>query len=209
MQAPKTATIVTTIEFTGNNFKAACCGMRSLVTICETRGFSTTSIREKSSETRGFSDFQPWHTVCESVTHVTSKLEMLTFEKTTERETEMFYPRRLLLSLVIAAGAVFSNVVFSNSLSAFSPPVQLSQSAQLSQGFLTSQPDSIDTWISLETLTAYDTWQWSIDFTQVHPFVWSGIVLFAVLIAMIWASSDREIARLLGNKPTKPVHPKK
>ena len=31
---------------------------------------------------------------------------MLTFEKTSELGTEMFYPRRLLLSLVIAAGAV-------------------------------------------------------------------------------------------------------
>ncbi|MGI9495423.1 MAG: hypothetical protein ACR2NK_05190 [Mariniblastus sp.] len=201
--------IVTTIEFIENISMTACNGMRSLLIICETRGFSTTSLRQNISETRAFCDFLRWHTVCEGVTHVASKLGMLTFEKTTKPGTEMFYPRRLLLSLVIAAGAVFSNVVFSNSLSAFSPPVQLSQSAQLSQGFLTSQPDSIDTWISLETLTAYDTWQWSIDFTQVHPFVWSGIVLFAVLIAMIWASSDREIARLLGNKPTEPVHPKK
>lgn len=209
MHAPKTATIVTTIEFTGNHLKAACCGMRSLVTIRETRGFSTTSIREKSSETRGFSDFQPWHTVCESVTHVTSKLEMLTFEKTTKRETEMFYPRRLLLSLVIAAGAVFGNVVLSNSTSAFSPPVQLSQSAQLSQGFSTSQPDTIDTWISLEGSTEFDPWKWSIDFTQLHPFIWAGIVLFAVLITMIWASSDREIARLFGNETTESIHPKK
>lgn len=134
---------------------------------------------------------------------------MLTFEKITKRETEMFYPRRLLLSLVIAAGAVFGNVVLSNSTSAFSPPVQLSQSAQLSQGFSTSQPDTIDTWISLEGSTAFDPWKWSIDFTQLHPFTWAGIVLFAVLITMIWASSDREIARLFGNETTESIHPKK
>ncbi|MDA7875276.1 hypothetical protein N9B31_06275 [Mariniblastus sp.] len=134
---------------------------------------------------------------------------MLTFEKTSELGTEMFYPRRLLLSLVIAAGAVFSNVVFPNGVSAFTPPVQLSQSARLSLGFLTRQPDSIDTWISLEAMTAFDTWQWSIDFTQVHPFVWAGIVLFAVLIAMILASSDREIAQLFRKEPTESVHSKK
>jgi len=134
---------------------------------------------------------------------------MLTFEKTTKHKTEMFYPRRLLLSLVIAAGAVFGNVVLSNSASAFSPPIQLSQSAQLSQGFSTSQPDTIDTWISLEGLTAFDPWKWSIDFTQLHPFIWAGIVLFAVLITMILASSDREIARLFGNETTESIPPKK
>ena len=207
-RAPKTAMIVTTIEFIENKSLEACYRMRPFLTIRETRGFSTTSTHQKTPETRSFFDFLPWHTVCESGLHVASKLETLTFEKTTEPGTEMFYPRRLLLSLVITAGAVFSNVVFPNSSSAFSPPVQLSQSAQLSQGFSTGQQNSSDTWISLASLTAIDTWQLSIDFTQVHPFVWAGIVLFAVLITMVWASSDREIARLLGKEPTKSIQPK-
>ncbi len=32
-----------------------------------------------------------------------------------------------------------------------------------------------------------------------HPFVWAGIVLFAVIGTMIWASSEWEIARLFGS----------
>lgn len=161
------------------------------------------------SETRDFLDSWQWHAVCDALAQVDSKWRSLTFEKILESGTEMLYPRRLLLLLVISAGAVFGIEVFPNGLSAFSPPVQLSQSPQLSRGFFASQPDSIDTWISLKTITAAHAWQWTVDFTQVHPFVWAGIVLFAVLIAMIWASSEWEIARLFSNDTANSVHPKK
>lgn len=38
-----------------------------------------------------------------------------------------------------------------------------------------------------------------------HPFVWAGTVLIAVIATMIWASNEWEIARLFGAGEVKPT----
>jgi len=53
-----------------------------------------------------------------------------------------------------------------------------------------------------------DTSHWSSEDTFVpqpfaeliHPLVWTGLVLLAVIVLMVWASSEKEVARLMGDK---------